>query len=300
MSWIIQLKPMYKPDSPAPVRYRDLYVRLIAAIAAAFIVTIFGEHKSLFELLTMPLFYLGFLVSLAIALVLISYIYWVTVQLDRRYPWEQQALVRTLLQLLLGLLVPALLDFFQAWLFMRSYDVNILETTYVSHDFQYILLMLAIINIYYFGFYFYLRWRQAEQWTRRLHQEPPANANTSAEVFMVSRGSLSIPLPFDDIAYVFREAEVNFLMTFCGERFFTGRTLDDIAQELDMRFYRINRQMVVHRKAILHFKPAEFGKLYLELSPSFAEPVVVSQKRAKSFREWIKRVSQLTADSIVK
>src|SRR5215217_6668037 len=91
-----------------PVRYRDFYVRLATSVIAAHIVTIFGEKESTFELLTLSKYYLGFFVSLAIAFLLINYIYWITTLLDRKYPWEQRPLQRSLLQTLLGMIVPAI------------------------------------------------------------------------------------------------------------------------------------------------------------------------------------------------
>lgn len=273
-----------------PVRYRDFYVRLITAIVAAHIVTVFGETKSTFELLMMPGYYLGFAVSLLIALLLINYIYWITVRLDRKYAWEGKPLVRTLLQLLLGLVVPALLDFLQAWLYMRSYGVDILKTTYVSHDFQYILLMLAILNAYYIAFYFYLRWEQTFQLAKDLTAGEPESKSgpLRQQYFMVSSGSRQIALPLEDICFFYRKEDANYLLTFSGERYYISQNLDDISLQLSHLFYRANRQLVFNQRTLIGHKSIDNGKIELDLQPPFHEPVVVSSKRAKAFREWVR------------
>jgi len=47
--------------------------------------------------------------------------------------------------------------------------------------------------------------------------------------------------------------------------------------------------MIVNFRACRHFEPLEFGKLKLIVAPETKEPVIISQKRAKGFKEWIER-----------
>jgi DNA-binding LytR/AlgR family response regulator len=82
--------------------------------------------------------------------------------------------------------------------------------------------------------------------------------------------------------------EHTFIKTFEGETFFTTASLDELETRLDeQRFFRANRQTIVHRDACQSFSAAEYGKLKLQLHPEPKEPVIVSQKKAAAYRQWL-------------
>ena len=68
----------------------------------------------------------------------------------------------------------------------------------------------------------------------------------------------------------------------------TTYTLDELARLLNnSHHFRVNRQILVSKKACRTYKSVEFGKIELELDPASKIPVIVSQKRASEFRKWI-------------
>jgi DNA-binding LytR/AlgR family response regulator len=52
-------------------------------------------------------------------------------------------------------------------------------------------------------------------------------------------------------------------------------------------FFRANRQFIINIKACHYFTNEENGKLALQLIPTHKEEVVISQKRASAFKEWL-------------
>lgn len=281
---------MHNVNVQKPIRYHDLYVRIAASVIGAHIVVIFGEPLSTFEILLKSYYYPAFAISFVIAFLLITYVWWVSTFLNRKYDWEHYPLSRTLLQTLLGMVVPAFLAFFQAWFYLRIRGVNILKTTYVSHDFQYILLMLVILNAYYIAYYFFIRWKQAANAldTIKIPNVKEEALIDDRDYFIVSQGAKSVPVRLEDICFIYRKEDANLLQTFNGETFFISQPLDDIQQQLSKDFFRVNRQLIVTRRSIVNYKATDFGKIELVLRPAFYEPAIVSQKRAKSFREWVR------------
>ena len=264
------------------VAYKDKYIRLFACIIGAHVFTVYGEPESSLEWLLKRDYYPAFLISLLIAFAVTAYIRWINRKLDRKYDWQHHTTSRLLLQPLLGLLLPALLAFGFTWFYLRMRGVNILATSYVTHDFQFLLLMLAVVNAYYITYFFYVRWQNAE----RMLTRTMIPTDNPTGYFVVSQGTKTVPVELTAIACIYRDDDANYLITFDQERFFIPGTLDDAMQKLDKNFFRVNRQLIIARKTLVSYKNIEFGKMQLTLSIDVPDDRVVSQKRAKSFKDW--------------
>ncbi|MEC3880218.1 LytR/AlgR family response regulator transcription factor [Parapedobacter sp. 10938] len=259
-------------------RYRDIYFRLIISLLVAHFIVTFGEAYSLSELLLMRAYYLSLPGSFIIAFILISLVRWITMRLDKRYDWMEKPLLRTALQLLFAIVAVSVVAFLLAALYFRVVlGINILDTAYLQFDFPVIVLLLILLNAYYIVYYFYLR--------------AVGNKESSGrEVFIVNSGARNIPLPVDEIAYFFRSDEVNYVRAVNNTDYIITQSLDEVQQQLDERlFFRANRWFLVSFKACRHFEMLSYGKLQLFVIPEFKEAVIISQKRAKSFKEWMER-----------
>jgi len=275
-----------------PVQYKDFYIRLLLAILASHIIIVYGEPESTFEILLTKDYYTAFAGSFIIAMLLIQYVNWITRVLDRRADWVHKAVARAFSQLFLGLIAPGFLAFLFAFTYFKIRGIDILTTSYVTYDFPFIMLMLALINAYYLAYYFYLKWSIAEEIVAKAIVPEAASEfieqETGEEVFTVSRGSISIPIDASSIGYFFRDGEVNFLRTTEAEDIFTNQSLDEVETQLGERsFFRLNRQMISSFRSVKDYRAIAHGKLEITLDPPFSEPVIVSQKRAKSFKQWM-------------
>ena len=271
----------YRPKTS----YKDGYFRVAAAIIGALLATEYGGTASIFDRLLSKYFYQEFFSSLLIALALIECIARVTRYLDSRYDWQERPVVRTVLQVILGIVLPGLLDFFMAAVYFKLFGLNILsDTNYMIYAFPYIMMMILLFNLYYLSYYFFLRARQLSRTQKQGHKETPEGVQT----IMVHQGAKHIVLKTENICYVQRENKYNYLYSCDGDSYLISHTLDDLQKTLSpLMFFRVNRQTVVHYKALNHFESASYGKLELFLSPPAKKPVFVSQRRARDFRAWI-------------
>ena len=271
------------------LEYNDLYFRIIIALLAAHIIVSFGAKESFFVLLISWYYYRSLLLSFVIAFLLISEVYLVTIKLDKNYNWKERTVQRVGLQVLIGVILPSVTAFLLATIYFSFFGFNILNTYYIRFDFPVIVILLILLNVYYLAFYFYRLWQQSEKrlLTISAHKE---DHQKGKEVFVVQKGAKNIPLPVDTISYIFHNGDYNFVRTFEKEDFLITEPLDLVQEKLnDKKFFRANRQVIVNFTACKHFEPLEFGKLELIVNPPTKEQIIISQKRAKAFKDWIGR-----------
>lgn len=270
------------------IRYNDFWLRIVASILAAHFIVMYGVEKPLFHVLLTPIYYIAMAASVLIAFILMSFVRWINTRLDRRFDWMQKPMERTGLQVLLGWVAPGLLAFLLAFVYFSARNMNILDTLYLRFDYPIILVLILLLNFYYLAYYFFVKMQFAE---KKVVNSPIASEEINGEVhasFLVNQGARSIPVPIRDIAYFFREGSHNFLRTFNGDDYMYVQSLDEVQALLPaLDFFRANRQMLVSKKACRHFEPLPYNKLELFLEPTFKGSIIISQKRNRSFRDWV-------------
>jgi len=275
-----------------PVRYNDLYFRIIAALLAAHCIVAFGDKETLFQLLLDKYYYMALGSSFVIALILVSIVNFVTRKLDRFYDWKQYPVERTGLQLLAGLVLPAVVALLLAALYFKLNGLDIFKTLYLQIDFPVIVGMILLFNLYYLAFYFYLRMRMAEMAVAQVggNASIASDKYETKEVIIASRGAKNIPIPVEKISYIYHQDQYNFIRTSDKEDFLVTDPLDTIQQQLSPKqFFRVNRQMLVNFNSCRHFENIENQKLRLHVLPESKEPIIISQKRAREFKDWMAR-----------
>ena len=107
------------------------------------------------------------------------------------------------------------------------------------------------------------------------------------EKFIINVRNNWVPVNTADIACFMRE-NLNYLFTFTGEKYITDySTVDEIEELLDpKKYYRANRQFIVHIDAIQSVKPYENSKLKIILQSPLKFEIDVSRDKAPEFRKW--------------
>mgnify|MGYP000278909060 FL=1 len=86
------------------------------------------------------------------------------------------------------------------------------------------------------------------------------------------------------------ENQTVYLYTLSGEKFPLFKKMEYIESVCDPNtFFRINRQMLVNRKAIRSFEPYFNRKIALQLTIKLEDRVVVSRLKVGAFKEWLER-----------
>ena len=105
---------------------------------------------------------------------------------------------------------------------------------------------------------------------------------------VVKKGTNYYVMKTDEVAFIYTESRVVFLIDKTGERYIIEKNLSELELELPGRqFFRVNRKFIVSIDAIRSFKPSFKGKIALELMHLSKAEVSISQENAAQFRKWI-------------
>ena len=98
----------------------------------------------------------------------------------------------------------------------------------------------------------------------------------------------SVVKRIEEIALFMVSNETVYLHTFDGGRFPVFKKMEYLESVCDPdQFYRINRQMLISRKAIVSFEPYLNRKIILELKIPLEEKAIVSRLKVSPFRSWL-------------
>jgi two-component system response regulator LytT len=94
----------------------------------------------------------------------------------------------------------------------------------------------------------------------------------------------------EEVAMFSVEFETVFLYTFAREKFPLFKKLEYLESVCNpAQFFRINRQMLVNRDAVLSFEPYFNRKIVLQLKVNLEEKAIVSRLKVSAFKEWLER-----------
>lgn len=107
--------------------------------------------------------------------------------------------------------------------------------------------------------------------------------------FLIKQGGRFDVVEAGEIAYLFAEDKVVFLVTNQGRKLILDETLDELERQLDPRqFFRLNRKYLGQLSAIERIEPHFNGKLRIWLKHRAAEEeIFVSRERADAFKAWL-------------
>jgi LytTr DNA-binding domain len=273
----------------AQKKYPDFWIRLIGSIFLAQFMVSLGTIIPFFDLLKDPVFWLDLGVGTIISFLTWSLVKWVWIQLDRRYDWLQHTTWRLLWQLIFGLLSPAVVILVMMYLYFRiAFQVSLFQDPWINNEYRVCLLILLLFNGYYLAYYFFKHLEKVQQTPNKAAAAKPG-LEFSPSV-LAQRGNLQIPIKVQDIAYFYLKEDIYFLKTTDNQQYIISSKLEELGSKLDpSQFFRVNRKFLAHIQACKAYKAVENGKLELSLNPPAPEVVIVSQKKAASFRDWIKQ-----------
>ncbi|MEM1000745.1 MAG: LytTR family DNA-binding domain-containing protein [Bacteroidota bacterium] len=105
---------------------------------------------------------------------------------------------------------------------------------------------------------------------------------------IVHKGDKLIPMPVERIAVFFIDHENVWAYTFSQEKFLLNNAkLDGLEASFAPTFFRVNRQQLVHRKAVRDAAQYFHRKLLVNLTVDFEPEVIVGKLKVKSFLDWL-------------
>lgn len=97
-----------------------------------------------------------------------------------------------------------------------------------------------------------------------------------------------LPIPIEDVALFYLKNDLTHLHCFNGSNYVVDDALDELEKLSPGRFFRINRQCLVSRRAVKDAQHYQHRKYAVNLTIHFKEVLVVSKNRATAFLEWLR------------
>ena len=206
----------------------------------------------------------------------------IIIYLDKKLPYGQKPMKRIGIQLLLtipaGLLVISLLTELVSWIVRGRFA----PVSFYLFDLFIISVWLLVINGIYIGMHYYAEWRKSE-----LQRQEEKKIRVGG--YSVKHGKENRLVPFQDILGFYADEGYIVLLTWDNKKYFPDRSLDKIEELLpEELFFRLNRQYIVHRKAMSGFKRLVDGKIEVQVNlvENFPKAIQVSRTRAVPFKNW--------------
>ncbi len=275
---------------PTRHTYSDFWIRLIGSMVFSHFVEVLGREESLTEQWLDVNYWIALASGGLIAFAVWSMISRLTIWLDRRYDWLEAPIQRISLQTVLGVLLPAVLVFLLTWIQISLlWDQNLLQNGFHLTEFPIIIFFLFLINGIYFTWYLYNQLQLAKSIPpadERNISPPPCTYPT---VLLVNSGKMKLPIKVDSIRFISRQGDYTLIKT-ADREYIESISLDELESSLDpVLFFRANRQVIISYASCKGIRSLDYGKLEVQTDPPLGEPLVVSQKKARAFREWISK-----------
>ena len=117
-----------------------------------------------------------------------------------------------------------------------------------------------------------------------------SQTNSFQTSFIVQKKEKMIPLSVFSIAFIYIENDIIYAVNFDNEKSSIFKSLDEIENVLNpIHFFRINRQMLVNRKAVKNIVPYFNRKLKVNLNIKHTDKVVVSRLKVSRFKQWLEK-----------
>lgn len=104
---------------------------------------------------------------------------------------------------------------------------------------------------------------------------------------LIYHGDKIIPLNVADIAIVETNDGATEATTFDKKTHTVNQTIASLNEKLGMEFFRVNRQFLINRKAILQAHQYFGRKLLIEPTVPFEKRLIVSKANAREFLNWL-------------
>jgi hypothetical protein len=97
-----------------------------------------------------------------------------------------------------------------------------------------------------------------------------------------------VPIPIEDIAFVYTENTITYVVCFDGKKSTTNMSLDDMYTNLNSTlFFRANRQFIISITAIDKIIKYGNSQLKILLQSETSEEIIISKNKAAEFKQWL-------------
>jgi DNA-binding LytR/AlgR family response regulator len=96
-----------------------------------------------------------------------------------------------------------------------------------------------------------------------------------------------LPFTLDKIAFFCLENEITYMHAYSGKTYAMTESLEELEYKTGSTFFRMNRQFLVSRKAIIDATDYFPRKLKINLSFPFDKDIIVSREKRSKLLNWL-------------
>jgi hypothetical protein len=203
--------------------------------------------------------------------------------LDRVMPFTHKILRRLILQVITTVVVGIFFLAMSTMILHYATSDKPIPRSFFTYDLPIISVWFLVINGIYVGYYFFQQWDAAE---KKRNEENKIRTGG----IKVKSGKRDLLLAHADIAGFQVEGDYAVCHTTHGKKYVMDQSMDNIEKGLPASyFYRLNRQVLIHRQVVNGFERAENGKLNVMVrdTTTIPSPVKLSRTRAADFKKWL-------------
>lgn len=106
--------------------------------------------------------------------------------------------------------------------------------------------------------------------------------------FLAEKGLKLVPIEVENIAFVYLENKVVYIVDYKGDKLTLDTSLEDIYQTLPKeQFFRVSRQIILSLKAIQNIEKYGLTQLRAITDPSSEIPIIISKAKVSEFKIWM-------------
>ena len=219
--------------------------RIVLSLLAAFFIVLNGRWNLIHKALVSPSFYVAVLVSFLIAYLMLTVVHSASVILDKRVPLRVYLWKRIVLQLLLGVVAPCILDVAMAAVYISATGQNFLESGFMIYDFPIIAAFVFFVNGMYMFHHFALRGKDRE-YDEKDHDDP-----YSSMIEIRYQGNRKVLDADKEILCFIKESKQISLVKTDGSELTINDTLNSLEERLQRsNLFRINRSTIINLDSI--------------------------------------------------
>lgn len=217
--------------------YGTQIIRIGISLIVAVFMTLHGRWHEIARALITPTFYFAILASFFITYLLLYLIHFFTAFLDKRYPLNSKLFARLVLQILIGIGLPAIIDFVLMFFYFKAIGRDIFTNTYLLVDFPIVVTMLLLLN----GFYLWSGFKQEKH-----------KRNQVTEPFVINHdGTRLILNPITDIIYFYKDRKLIRVYTTTGKEYCSKSKIEYVSKKYEpANFCQINPSAVVNLRMV--------------------------------------------------
>lgn len=115
------------------------------------------------------------------------------------------------------------------------------------------------------------------------------NINEKQRILTYSKNEL-LPLLVENIAYIYTENTITYIMTLDGKKSTSNSSLDELLNSLNKTlFFRANRQYILSINSIHKILRYGNSQLKIEVFPKTEFDIVISKNKAAEFKSWLSK-----------